>query len=66
MSSSFPSVVGGDWCFRLRGVARAAGAVPVLATPCVCVGVEGGGVAAGARSGESVWSSGGPDVNQIG
>ena len=47
-------------------MARAAGAVPVLATPCVCVGVEGGGVAAGARFGESVWSSGGPDVNQIG
>ena len=66
MSSSFPSVGGGDWCFRLRGLARAAGAVLVLATPCVCVGVEGGGVAAGARSIESVWSSGGPDVNQMG
>ena len=58
-------MVGGEWCFRLRGVARAAGAVRVLATPCDRVGVEGGGVAAGARSGESVWSSGGPGVNQM-
>ena len=66
MSLSFPSVVGDDCCFRLRGLARAAGAVLGVAPPCVCVGVEGGGVVAGARSGESVWSSGGPDVNHMG
>ena len=42
MSSSFSSVDGGEWCFRLRGVARAAGAVLVLAIQCDRFWVEGG------------------------
>ena len=42
MSSSSSSVDGGEWCFRLRGVARAAGAVLVLAIPCDRFWVEGG------------------------
>ena len=59
-------MVGGDWCFRLRGLARAAGAVLVLAIPCDWFWIGGGDAADGARCDGSVCSSGGPDVNQIG
>ena len=63
--SSF-CVGGGDWCFLLRGVVCAVGAVHVVAMSSDRLGIRGvSGVDVDWADG-TVWSTGGPDVNQMG
>ena len=65
LSSSSSSVGGGEWCFRLRGVVCAAGAVLVEMIPGDRLGVEGGNRVDVDWADGPVLSSGRPDVNQM-
>ena len=65
LSSSF--AVGADkWYFLLRVLACAVGAIHVEAIPSVGLGIEGVRGEDVMLANGSVWSSGGPDVNQMG
>ena len=67
MSSSFSSAVGvGKWYFLLRVLACAAGAVHVETISSVGFGIRGVREADVMLANGPVWSSGGPDVNQMG
>ena len=57
---------GGEWCFLLRGVACAVGAVLVEVIPSDRLGIEGENGADVDWADGPVLSNGGPDVNQMG
>ena len=66
MSSSSSSAVGaGKWYFLLRVLACATGVVHVEAMPSVGRGIRGVSGADVMLANGPVWSSGGPDVNQM-
>ena len=57
---------GGDWCFLLLGAACAVGAVHVVAMSSDRLGIRGVSGADVDWADGTVWSIGGPDVNQMG